>query len=191
MSEKLKESLSAVIDGEADEFELRRVLDEIGKNGELAKSWERYHLIGAVMRRERVVRAPGMRERIWAELEFGGNVAAPEIEESGAPDAVSAGRPHYGRWTSLAVAAGVAFAVVIGFSELPVPGAAPAPETAATDLAIEARQQSLDQVVALREEVTDLDQTRTDAYIISHHQRLGMNQNGIGAFTRMVAYERN
>ncbi|MDA1074992.1 MAG: anti-sigma factor, partial [Proteobacteria bacterium] len=32
MSDKLKESLSAVIDSEADEFELRRVLDEIGKN---------------------------------------------------------------------------------------------------------------------------------------------------------------
>ena len=31
MSEKLKESLSAIIDGEADEFELRRVLDEIDK----------------------------------------------------------------------------------------------------------------------------------------------------------------
>ena len=44
MSEKLKESLSAVIDGEADEFELRRVLDEIGRNDQLALCWERYHV---------------------------------------------------------------------------------------------------------------------------------------------------
>ena len=46
MSEKLKGSLSAVIDGEADEFELRRVLDEVDKNEELRSTWERYHLIG-------------------------------------------------------------------------------------------------------------------------------------------------
>ena len=42
MSEKLKESLSAVIDGEADEFELRRVLDEMNRDEVLAASWERY-----------------------------------------------------------------------------------------------------------------------------------------------------
>ena len=41
MSEKLKESLSAVVDGEADEFELRRVLDEINRDQILAESWER------------------------------------------------------------------------------------------------------------------------------------------------------
>ena len=68
MSEKLKEALSAVIDGEADEFELRRVLDEIGKDAKLAASWERYHLIGAVLRRERISRSFGMRERVWAEV---------------------------------------------------------------------------------------------------------------------------
>ena len=32
MSEKLRESLSAVMDGEADEFELRRVLNEIDQD---------------------------------------------------------------------------------------------------------------------------------------------------------------
>ena len=52
MSEKLKEALSAVIDGEADEFELRRVLDEMGKDVELAGSWERYHLIEITSRTE-------------------------------------------------------------------------------------------------------------------------------------------
>ena len=61
MSEKLKESLSAVMDGEADEFELRRVLDEVSKDAELASSWDRYHLIGSVMRGERLARVNVMR----------------------------------------------------------------------------------------------------------------------------------
>ena len=41
MSEKLKESLSAVIDSEADEFETRRVLDEAATDAELKQTWER------------------------------------------------------------------------------------------------------------------------------------------------------
>ena len=69
MSEKLKESLSAVIDGEADEFELRRVLDEVGKDAGLQQSWDRYHLIGAAMRRERVLAADRIRDAVWAELQ--------------------------------------------------------------------------------------------------------------------------
>ena len=52
MSEQLKESLSAVMDGEADEFEIRRVLDEATSDAELRGVWERYHLIGSVLRGE-------------------------------------------------------------------------------------------------------------------------------------------
>jgi sigma-E factor negative regulatory protein RseA len=52
MSEKLKESLSAVMDGEADEFEIKRVLNEASSNPDLKTRWHRYHLIGAVLRSE-------------------------------------------------------------------------------------------------------------------------------------------
>jgi sigma-E factor negative regulatory protein RseA len=50
MSEKLKESLSAVMDGEADEFEIKRVLNETSSNTEFMSRWHRYHLIGHVLR---------------------------------------------------------------------------------------------------------------------------------------------
>ena len=50
MTEQLKEALSAVVDGEADVFELRRVLDEVGRSEELTEAWRRYHLIGERLR---------------------------------------------------------------------------------------------------------------------------------------------
>ncbi|GHD28349.1 sigma-E factor negative regulatory protein [Parahalioglobus pacificus] len=43
MSEKLRESLSALMDDEADELELERVLSQISQNDELRSSWQGYH----------------------------------------------------------------------------------------------------------------------------------------------------
>jgi len=57
MTEQLRQSLSAVIDGEADAFELRRVLDELDRDPELRAAWDRYHLIGSVLRGERTVQS--------------------------------------------------------------------------------------------------------------------------------------
>lgn len=190
MSEKLKESLSAVIDGEADEFELRRVLDETGKDTALAASWERYHLIGAAMRRERVQDSVLMRERIWAEVRAddggqGADVAA--VPEPGARRGKGSG---LSRWTGVAVAATVALAVVIGFS---LPGGSdPAPaELAATAPAstVASQEAAIDVAVSLNSEATDLDQRRVDAYMVRHLQNRGMNGPGI-EFAKMVSYER-
>jgi sigma-E factor negative regulatory protein RseA len=194
MSEKLKESLSAVIDGEADEFELRRVLDEVSRNEQLASSWERYHIIGSVLRGERTVTVTGMRERIWAEVQVTPDAeepaaVVPEPTESSVPP-----RETGRRWTPFAVAAGVAAAVLVGFvgySELD-PGA-PVTVVAQGEQEVDARQQSpygAVQAVALSNEVTDSDQNRTEAYIVRHYQQIGMDRPGLG-FARMVAYERN
>ena len=43
-SERLGESLSAVMDGEADDLTLRRLIQESATDPELADKWERYHL---------------------------------------------------------------------------------------------------------------------------------------------------
>ena len=48
----MKESLSALCDGECDELEVRRVLNQVGANPVLREQWQRYHLIGAMMRGE-------------------------------------------------------------------------------------------------------------------------------------------
>lgn len=50
--ETLQESLSAVMDNEADELELRRVLTA---DGELRGTWSRYQIARAAMHRELLV----------------------------------------------------------------------------------------------------------------------------------------
>ena len=48
--ESLNEALSAAVDGEAEELELRRVLNAVERDPELRANWERLHLIGDAMR---------------------------------------------------------------------------------------------------------------------------------------------
>jgi sigma-E factor negative regulatory protein RseA len=192
MSEKLKESLSAVIDGEADEFELRRVLDEIGRDESLASSWERYHVIGSVLRGERTVSGFGMRERIWAEL-----MADPESEaiveqvaEVSLPETPAQTRPVARSWAPYAVAASVIAALLVGFIGSFELEPAVNPALAESDGGVIASQEALYQSAALKSEITDSDHNRTEAYIVRHYQQIGMDRPGLG-FARMVAYERD
>ncbi len=48
----LKESLSALMDGEASELELRRILKSVEGEAELANTWSRYQLVSSVMKQE-------------------------------------------------------------------------------------------------------------------------------------------
>lgn len=50
----MKEKLSALADNELDEFETRRLLAALAADETLRATWGRYHLIGAVLRRESV-----------------------------------------------------------------------------------------------------------------------------------------
>lgn len=51
-SDQLFESLSAMVDNEASELEMRRVLKNMESSPEVLERWRRYHLIGSVMRKE-------------------------------------------------------------------------------------------------------------------------------------------
>lgn len=52
MSDKLFESISALMDNEVDDLELRRLLKEMETNDELARVWSRYHVAKAVLHKE-------------------------------------------------------------------------------------------------------------------------------------------
>lgn len=52
MSDKLFESISALMDNEVDDLELRRLLKEMETNDELALVWSRYHVARAVLHKE-------------------------------------------------------------------------------------------------------------------------------------------
>ncbi|MCL7928805.1 sigma-E factor negative regulatory protein [Halomonas llamarensis] len=55
MSQNTRESLSAMMDGESDELELRRVLKALPNNADAADTWRRYHLARSLMQREQGV----------------------------------------------------------------------------------------------------------------------------------------
>ncbi len=99
--ELLNESLSAVMDGEAGELELRRVLSAVGEDEELRQRWQRYQLASAALRRQLV----------QPELDLASRVSAAIAAEEQVPAAPAARGSSFLR---LAVAAGVTCAVLVG-----------------------------------------------------------------------------
>lgn len=200
MTEMLRQSLSAVIDDEADAFELRRVLDELDRNPDLRALWDRYHAIGSVLRGERRPPAPALRERVWQALEHDADEPVEPLIESAPPEpvatpapAAAAPRSRLGRFTGLAVAASVAFAVVIGVNGLSGGGSA-APDIAASGVTSHplvsvplpvAPRASL----TLAAEVSPSDVQRAQAYILHHTQHQALNQPGVMSFVKMATYE--
>ena len=191
MSEKLRESLSAVVDDEADEFELRRVLDELAKDPGLKASWARYHMIGTVLRGEYTRNATGLKERVWQELAMD-SLPDPQEQEPAESDALlnpAAGSAHRRRWLSLGVAAGVAFLVVVGIGNLET--GTEQPQLAAQSAPVNGTEQAVNQALALKEVATPLDKERAEAYKVAHsQQRFMINAPDPNAFAKMVSYQR-
>lgn len=70
--DKLNEALSALMDGEADELELRRILRELPSSPELYAAWKRYHSVRASLQQDihrdpAVDLLPGFHTRLGAE----------------------------------------------------------------------------------------------------------------------------
>ncbi|SEK64194.1 sigma-E factor negative regulatory protein [Halomonas daqiaonensis] len=99
MSQNARESLSALMDNEGDELELRRVLKSLDDSPDAAEAWRRYHLMRSLMRRE-----PGV--DVATDLSAG---IMARLEDEPLPR-VEAGEPT-GRPISLARGAGIAAAV--------------------------------------------------------------------------------
>ena len=86
MSDKTKEQISAMLDDECLPAERSRLLDRMGE-GELRQTWDRYHLIGDVMRGEGVrLSGGGIADRVRQELEGEPAIlAVPKPERSSEP----------------------------------------------------------------------------------------------------------
>ena len=121
MTETLRQSLSALVDQEATEFETRKVLDAAKAHGDLRGYWESSQAISSTMRGEVVV-GNTLLDRINAELD-GVTEAKPIVDnrdDTTQPHvkAISAKEvlpSQFGLIAGqLAIAASIAFAVVIG-----------------------------------------------------------------------------
>ena len=116
--QRLRESLSALIDGEATELELRRVLDRLGESSELRETAINYQRIGAALRHE---------PSAFANIDLSSSIRAaiadefpPELEGSAVDEKSSNQKANSGKagWianlTRFAIAASVAVATVVG-----------------------------------------------------------------------------
>lgn len=121
--QRLRESLSAAIDGEAEPLELRRVLNAVAEDADLLARWRSAHVVGSVIRGEATA----------------AEARPPPLEDTPAdgPDRAALGRRW--RWlgpvASGAVAAGAALAVVLVFGRLDTAGSAPGTAGSAADMA--------------------------------------------------------
>lgn len=65
----MKEKISALLDGEADDLERERALRAMDSDPELRATWERYHLFGTAIRHDlEVLASPEVARRIHAQL---------------------------------------------------------------------------------------------------------------------------
>lgn len=101
MSQNARESLSALMDNEGDELELRRVLKSLEEAPDAAEAWRRYHLMRSLMRREGEV-------DVSTDLSAG---ILARLEEEPAPGREETASPVSRRSLPLARSAGIAAAV--------------------------------------------------------------------------------
>ena len=108
MSEKMQESLSALMDGENNELELQRILSGIGEDTELRQTWVRYHAI-----REAVSGGPAV--NLSADIS---RRVRQALHEEGASHSTGAISRLLKPVASFAVAASVAAVVVVGGQQI-------------------------------------------------------------------------
>lgn len=120
MNDRMNESLSALIDGEADELEVRRLLNEVEQDDELRERWSRYQMMGSLLREEPTMMvdlSKGIMQAIDGEPMD--EVPARERAATAGSDVVATTETRSGTWkqgwiASGAVAASVTLAVLLG-----------------------------------------------------------------------------
>ncbi len=163
MTEKFNEFVSAMLDDEADEFEIRRVLGEIAGNSDLKSTWSRYHVISSVLKREGISNLE--------ELDIG-DTSSGDIESSSGRknlgDRTLNRRRLLSRGTLVAslAAAIAALAIIItindeGTTQVELADTLVMPDPIVTD----------DRVPA------ESDIRRAEAYLIQHAQHVSMNSS--------------
>jgi len=167
------EKVSALLDDELEPSEQEQVLTALSGDSSLADTWQRYHLIRSVVKREAIVHIPDLPDRLAPHL--GSNVEP--IQRVRSP------RPPAGRWLpGLAIAASVAGLVSLGlFGFLPETETR---ETANTSQVAEVEQ-------GTRWNASSPDHERTlNAFLVEHGEFTPMpNMNGLMAYARFVSYD--
>lgn len=116
----IRESLSALVDGEASELEVHRLLKLSESEPDIRSRWRRYHLVRSVLKSE-LATTPSvdLSDRISAAIAQEASLDVPLQEGSLQASGRKQWRDSVGK---VAIAASVAFAFVVGIQQFSPPG---------------------------------------------------------------------
>ena len=184
MSDKLKEQVSAFVDGELSAAEQRLLLVRLGRDPALKRSWQNFHLIGAALRDQlpEAVDA-GLAERVSTAIEREAAVAP------GAP------RTHW-NWQGLlkpvagfAIAASVAVIAVLGVRQFQ-PGAAGQGPVIATAPVTSAERGYVRVGSGDRQDRSTRTADYLSRYLVSHNEYAASSgMRGMLPYVRIVGYD--
>ena len=140
----MKETISALMDGELDGTEADKALSAIAADKDLDAAWDQYHLIGDAMRSNRMARL-NVRAKVAERMVDEPTVLAPRRWM----------RPRRARAASaVALAASVSFAAVVGWQQL-AHRSAPASAIADRGVPVQIAQPAMEQ---------------DDPYVLAHQE---------------------
>ncbi len=183
MNDRIQESLSALVDGETDELEVRRLLNQLESDDEMRASWQRYQMIGALMRDEPAVNVDLSRGIAQA-------IAGEPMDDVLRPAVVPAAG-HRMRWlASGAVAATVTLAVLVGVRVMDTGNEAL--PLAANESPMMASPQRLadSQPPAVDPQQLEEAQRKLQEYVMQHTEQAAMQNGGsIMPYARVVNFD--
>jgi len=205
MNEQLRQSLSAVVDGEADAFELRRVLDELDRDPELRATWMRYHLIGSVIRGEHAALRGATADRLGQPLAVVAEIASlrPTNAVDAAADTAGPRVPGVRARAGLLTAASAFVALSALVSGLLLTGSDTQDQRQSAGLA--QPQSSASQLPSMTSAVAPseaqpseaqpgeaqpapVNEQWVQAYMLQHAQQQGLDQRGVISLVRPATY---
>ncbi|WP_430459614.1 sigma-E factor negative regulatory protein [Thalassolituus sp. LLYu03] len=190
MNDRTNESLSALVDGETDELEVRRLLNQLETDDELRDRWARYQMIGALMRNEAAVNVDLSRGIMQAiEGEPMDDVVRPKAD-------IVAHAAHKMRWlASGAVAATVTLAVLVGVRVMqPDDAALPLAANAPMTPVLVSQNNAAVQLASAEAPVVDQAQLeeaqkKLQEYVLQHTEQTNMGASrGIMPYARVVNF---
>ena len=189
MSDSLRESISALVDDEAQELELHRVLGSMESNEELRQTWKRYQSASFAMKRQMDCRF---------DLDISGRVAAALADEPAVTVETSMVKANektrfariFKPVLSMAVAASAAFLVIfavqMGGQDEPGKQIAAGEQPLTTHL-VAGTTTGNEYTLAVSSEVMTPVEKRLQSLIENHTQQASMSQNrGVMPYTQLV-----
>ncbi len=195
MSDKLNESLSALMDGELDELALQRLLGKLDENPQLKKTWARYHAQQDAIKGDLSEFAP---------LDISAAVSqaiedVPLMQELTETEK----KPWYKVVAGLSVAASVAVAVVLGARFNPLMQETDAQFAGKTNIQIVTPEitrtvgptliaHTSEALEGVDEQALIQAQERLNAYLLQHAQDSALGQGRtVMPFARVVNFDSN